>query len=285
MAIVEQKCAEDIPLTINGKRHYEDFDSQVQQYVEILKHLKELTGFPPHLIAVCQPGPLLMSSLILHPDLGRTFGSAGAPMHTDGERGYLTDFARLVGGDYIDVLTQLLGRTIPAGHVGEGRQYYDGRFQVFGFYFLGIDQHLRNFRRLLSDLKYGDKEDAERQLAFYQWYNHVQHSPLGFIRDTYKKIFVNNELVRGILTIAGRKIGIKDYPPSIPIWALGGTRDDITPPLQATGHMDLIDSVPGENKMTLLCEAGHMGLFRSAKVLEEYYTRIVEFILKHSDRV
>ncbi|HKI48311.1 MAG TPA: hypothetical protein VKA69_03230, partial [Desulfobacteria bacterium] len=37
MAIVEQKCAEDIPLFVNGKRHYENFDGQVEQYKKILE--------------------------------------------------------------------------------------------------------------------------------------------------------------------------------------------------------------------------------------------------------
>lgn len=284
MAIVEQKCAEDIPLCVDGKRHYEGFDGQVKQYGKVLENLKGLTGYPPHLIAICQPGPLLMSTLILNPHLGKTFGSAGAPMHTDGERGYLTDFARMVGEDYIERLTALLGHTISDEHTGAGRESYDGRLQVLGFYFLGMDQHFRNFRNLLADLRQGNEEGAERQKAFYQWYNYVLHSPIGFIRDTYKKIFVKNELVRGTFSIDGKTIGIKDYPGSVPIWALGGKKDEITPPLQATGHMELIDSVPSRDKLTLICDGGHMGLFRSNKVLKGYYSRIVEFILSHSDR-
>jgi len=283
MAIVEQKCADDIPLYVDGVRHYEDFDGQVAQYRKVLENLKERTGFPPHLIAICQPGPLLMSTLILYPYLGKTFGSAGAPMHTDGERGYLTDFARMVGENYIERLIDLLGHTISDGHAGAGRESYDGRLQILGFYFLGMDQHFRNFRKLLNDLKKGNEEAAERQKTFYQWYNYVNHSPIGFIRDTYKKIFVKNELIRGTLIIGGKKIGIKDYPASVPIWALGGTKDEITPPLQATGHIPLIKSIPPENKLTLTCNGGHMGLFRSTKILEQYYNRIVEFILAHSD--
>jgi len=285
MAIVEQKCAEDIPLYVKGKRHYEGFDSQVKQYKKILEHLKSITGYSPHLIAVCQPGPLLISTLILYPHLGKTFGSAGAPMNTDGERGYLTDFARMVGEDYIEKLIDLLGYTISDEHVGAGRRSYDGRLQVLGFYFLGMDQHARNFRSLLADLRQGNEEAAERQKVFYQWYNYVHHSPLGFIRDTYKRIFVRNELIRDTLRIGGKKISIEDYPGSVPIWAIGGLKDEITPPLQATGHMALINAVPPEDKLKLLCETGHMGLFRSTKVLEEYYHRIVEFIVARSDRV
>ena len=285
MAVVEQKCAENIPLYIDGERHYEDFDGQVDQYRKILENLKERTGCPPHLIAICQPGPLLMSTLILHPHLGKTFGAAGAPMNTDGERGYLTDFARMVGEDYIEKLVLLLGHTISDEHEGEGRESYDGRLQVFGFYFLGMDQHLRNLRRLLADLKQGNEEDAQRQKAFYRWYNYVHHAPIGFIRDTYKKIFVKNELIQGTLSIDGKEIGVKDYPGSVPIWALGGKKDDIAPPLQATGHMELIDSVPSRDKLTLICDGGHMGLFRSTKILKEYYNRIVEFILARSDRI
>ena len=66
MAVVEQKCAEDIPLFVDGQRHREDFEGQVDQYRQVLELLKLRTGHPPHLIAICQPGPLLLSTLILH---------------------------------------------------------------------------------------------------------------------------------------------------------------------------------------------------------------------------
>ena len=283
MAIVEQKCAEDIPLYIEGQKHDEGFDGQVNQYRKILEHLNGLTGHPPHLIAICQPGPLLMSTLILYPHLGKTFGSAGAPMHTEGEKGFLTEFARLMGEDYIDRMVTFFGKTVSENEIGADRESFDGRLQVLGFYFLGMDQHYRNFKKLLADLKQGNEEGAERQKTFYQWYNQVHHFPVEFIRDTYKKVFIRNELIHGTFEIGERKIGIKDYPGSVPIWALGGTKDDITPSLQAIGHMDLIDSVPPDDKLTLLCEGGHMGLFRSEKILKNEYSRIVEFILRRSD--
>ncbi len=284
MAIVEQKCAEEIPLHIDEERHYEGFDGQVAQYRQILETLKEQTGCPAHLVAICQPGPLLMSTLILYPHLGKTFGSAGSPMDTDGERGYLTDFARMVGEDYIDRLMDLLGHTIPEEHPGAGRETWDGRVHVLGFYFLGMDQHLKNFRKLLSDLKSGKEDEAQRQISFYHWYNYVHHSPVGFMRDTYQRIFVKNELIRGTLSVRGRRIGIKDYPGSVPIWALGGNKDEIAPPLQATGHMELIETVPSRKKLSLICEGGHMGLFRSTRILKEYYSRIVDFMLENSDK-
>lgn len=284
MAVVEQKCAEEIPLFIQGKRHYEHFEGQVGQYQKILEHLKGLTGKPAHLIAVCQPGPLLMSTLILNPQLGKTFGSAGAPMHTEAEPGFLTDFARLMGESYIDRLLALLGRTVSAEYPGAGREVFDGRAHVFGFYLLGLEQHYKNLTTLLSDLKQGRDESSRRQKSFYEWYNTALHFPAGFIRDTYKKIFVNNELIKGTLTIGGKRIGLKDYPKEVPLWALGGARDNIAPPLQAIGHMDLLESVPAGDKLKLICDGGHMALFRSTKILKKEYQQIAEFILERSDR-
>jgi poly(3-hydroxybutyrate) depolymerase len=284
MAVVEQKCAEDIPLYVDSKRHYEDFEGQVDQYRRMLQHLKNITGRPPHLVAICQPGPLLITTLILHPQLGRTFGSAGSPMHTEAQGGFLTDFARLAGSHAIDIMLALFGRRIGSDRPGFGRKSYDGRLQVLGFYLLGFDQHLKNLRNLLNDLKNGNRDAAERQKAFYLWYNTVHHFPAGFIRDTYKKIFIENALIKGSLRIANRTVGIEDYPASVPAWALGGKKDNIAPVLQAVGHMERIGSVPEKNKLTLQCDAGHMGLFRSRNVLQRYYTKIAEFMLAHSDR-
>lgn len=284
MAVVEQKCAEDIPLYINGRRHRENFDGQVDQYKSVLEFLKSKTGRAPHLVAICQPGPLLLSTLILNPGLGRTFGSAGSPMHTEAESGFLTDFARTVGENYIDRLLVVSGLRIGDDRTGAGRLTFDGRLQVLGFYLLGYDLHLRNLKHLLTDLKTGNRQGIERQQAFYQWYNSVHHFPVGFIKDTFKKIFIQNSLIRGKLQIGGRRVGIADYPASVPVWALGGLRDNIAPPLQATGHMELITSVAPEKKLTLKCDGGHMGLFRSHRTLKQYYTKIAAFMLSHSDR-
>ncbi|MEW5909276.1 MAG: hypothetical protein AB1659_05715 [Thermodesulfobacteriota bacterium] len=282
IAVVEQKCADDIPLYVDGKRHPEGFDSQVEQYRRILEKLMEISGHPSHLVAICQPGPLLMTTLILYPYLGATFGSAGSPMHTEAQTGTLTDFARMAGENFADSLLDFLGNSVSDEKAGKGRPYYDGRFQVFGFYWLGMDQHLKNFIKLFNDLREGNKDEVERQRIFYQWYNYVHHSPAGFIRDTFKKIFIENQLIREKLSVCGKTVGISQYPGSVPIWALGGEKDDIAPPLQAIGHMELIESVPTEDKLTLLCPSGHMGLFRSRTVLNNYYSTIVEFILSRS---
>lgn len=283
MAVAEQKCADNIPLYVNGKRHYENFDGQVNQYKSVLKCLNGLTGYPPHLVGICQPGPLLMATLILNPRLAKTFGSAGSPMNTEGEKGFLSDFARLAGEKYIDTMIHFFGHTVAEGQEGAGRECYDGRLQVLAFYAMGIDQHMKNLNIFMSDLQEGNEARAEHQKTFYQWYNFAHHSPAGFIRDTFNKIFIRNELIRGELVIGEKKIGIKDYPADVPIWALGGSRDDVTPPLQATGHLKFINSLPKDDKLALISNGGHMGLFRSSKILKNYYSRIVDFILSNSD--
>ena len=216
-----------------------------------------------------------MSTLILYPHLGKTFGSSGSPMHTEAEKGFLTDFARLMGEDLIDRLIALFGGTVSPDHIGAGREYYDGRFQVLGFYFLGLEQHQKNLNKLLAYLKDGNETAAESQKSFYRWYNYVHHSPSEFMRDTYKKIFFNNELIRGTLQIEGKKISIRGlsgvrthlgpgrgrrmilYPLSRRrvtwVWSI------LRPLLQAIGHMDLIDSVPDEGQTDVGLRRGLYG--------------------------
>jgi len=284
MAVVEQKCADDIPLVVDGKRHREDFAGQVRQYAQAIERVVQMTAKPAHLIAICQPGPLLISTLILNPHLGKTFGSAGSPMHTEAQQGVLTDFARLMGPDFVDTLMCLFGRCIDSDRTGAGRNVYDGSLQVLGFYYLGMDQHVRNFRRLLQDLKAGNTEAAERQKVFYDWYNTVLHFPAGFVSDTYRKVFCHNQLIHGDLMIGDDRVDIRDYPGSVPVWALGGNADAIVPPQQATGHMDLIQSVCALDKLNLTCDGGHMGLFRSEKILKSHYSQIAAFMLERSDK-
>ena len=283
MVVVEQKCADDIPLNVKGQRHREDFEGQVDQYRQVLALLKMRTGHPPHLIAICQPGPLLLSTLILYPDLGRTFGSAGSPMHTEAEKGFLTEFARTAGEGYIDQMIALFGHTIGKDHPGAGRMTYDGRLQVLGFYLMAWDQHFKNLKTLLTDMRKANREAVRRQKAFYQWYNTVHHFPAGFIRDTYKKIFVQNALIHGELEIGDQIVDIANYPLQVPIWAIGGSADHIAPPQQAVGHLDLIPGMLPQNSLRLICDAGHMGLFRSQRILKQYYRKIAGFLLTHSD--
>ena len=283
MAVVEQKCATQIPVEIDGWRYHDNFSGQVGQYKTILEKLLAETGKPAHLVAVCQPGPLLMTTLILNPHLGRTYGSAGSPMDTEGEWGFLSEFARLMGRGYIDYLLKLFGRPIADDQPGSGRKAYDGAWQVMGFYMLGMDQHMKNFNRLLADVQAGNEQAAQRQKDFYLWYNTVLHFSSGFVKDTFKEVFVKNALVRNRLKIDGVPVRLADYPVNVPIWALGGSKDDIAPLGQAIGHLDRLTHLPAKNRLALTCGAGHMGLFRSQKILESHYTQIIAFIKANSD--
>ena len=78
-------------------------------------------------------------------------------------------------------------------------------------------------------------------------------------------------------------VDIADYPVQTPIWAIGGSADHIAPPQQAVGHLDLMPAVPPQKSLRLICNAGHMGLFRSQQILNQYYRRIADFMLTHSD--
>jgi poly-beta-hydroxyalkanoate depolymerase len=183
----------------------------------------------------------------------------------------------------IEVLLGWFGRKVENDRIGQGRPVFDGTCQVMGFYWLGIGQHIRNFKQLIADGEGGNESAAKRQLAFYRWYNMVHHHPEGFIRDTFIQIFARNALMRGTLRIGDKAVGVKDFPAALPVWALAGRRDDIAPAAQALGHMDLLPAAPGNDRLSLLCDAGHMGLFRSGRILEEYYSRIAAFLLARSD--
>ena len=49
--------------------------------------------------------------------------------------------------------------------------------------------------------------------------------------------------------------------------------------VEAEANIDL----PSNQKLNLICDAGHMGLFRARRILERYYTQVSEFLLSHSD--
>ena len=65
----------------------------------------------------------------------------------------------------MDRLINFSGQTISDEHVGAGREAFDGRLQVLGFYLLGMDQHVRNFQKLLVAVG-ADTPDANVQRIF-----------------------------------------------------------------------------------------------------------------------
>jgi hypothetical protein len=48
--------------------------------------------------------------------------------------------------------------------------------------------------------------------------------------------------------------------------------------------VELIEGVAPEDRLVLCCDAGHMGLFRSGRVLDTYYSQIARFLIERSDR-
>jgi hypothetical protein len=115
-------------------------------------------------------------------------------------------------------LIALFGRIIEQDRPGAGRLSYDGRLQVIGFYLLAWDQHLKNLKNLLADLKKGDNKAAERQKTFYQWYNFVHHygtfqiaSSSGRILRLGRKFFVESQRsCQPVVLLTTRGAGIED---------------------------------------------------------------------------
>ena len=58
------------------------------------------------------------------------------------------------------------------------------------------------FQTTVDGYQTRQRDSAERQKSFYEWYNTAHHFPAGFIRDTFQKIFINNELIHGSLRSA-----------------------------------------------------------------------------------
>ncbi len=229
MAVVEQKCAAEVPLYVDGKRHREDFDGQAQQYRRVLEHLKGRTGAPAHLMAVCQPDPRLMSTLTLHPSLGRTFGCAGSPMDTEAAPGFLTDYARTLGPGYIDMMLFLFGTTVPDNQVGAGRRAYDGSLAGAGVLPVG---HAAAPEKLQASAAGPQKRQPAGRRAPEGFLQLVQHRPSfsGRIHPRYlQEDFHSQRTGPRPAFHRGRCVRPEDYPGDVPLWALGGKQDDIAP--------------------------------------------------------
>jgi poly(3-hydroxyalkanoate) synthetase len=225
-------------------------------------------GGPVNLIGDCQGGWLATIYAALHPDDVATLTIGGAPIDFHAGDSAITDFTRCAGGITPYRLAVELGGGV-----------LDGRLMLSSF--IGLQPETEISKQVELVLNLDDDDYVERYRAFQDWYMFTQPIPGAMYLWAVEHLFIENELVRGILELDGRVVSLGAI--RCPVNLLGGTTDHITPPAQVFALADHVGTSPSD-VTTTLTNGGHLGLFMGREALETAWRPMFEKIAARSGR-
>ncbi len=272
--ITDWKNARDIPAD-KGDFGLDDYITYVKDFIGQL-------GPDTHLVAISQSTvPTLAAVALLAKEklgcqpLSMTF--MGGPLDT---RAAPTVVTRLAEKKSIDWFAENMIGEVPDKYAGAGRLVYPGFLQLFSFMAMHPEEHTAAHLELFNHLSLGNKRAADKIKAFYDEYLAVCDLPEKFYLETLQKVFIDQELARGLLTHAGVKVD----PSAITRTALltiEGGKDDIVAPGQTTAAHALCSGLAQKKKFHhLQKDAGHFGLFSGHSWNDDIALRLMSFVRK-----
>jgi poly(3-hydroxybutyrate) depolymerase len=245
----------------------------IADYVHVVDEAVRLIAGegPVNLIGDCQGGWLAAIYAALYPNRVNTLTVAGAPIDTwagDGPLRALT--TRLTPGGNMAMYEWLVAA---AGGV------MPGQYMLAGFMSMQPGRDAATQLELLGGIH--DPDRVRRHIQFQRWYKTTQDLPGPFYLEAVRRLFVNNELFRGLFTVDG--VGVDLAAITAPIFTLGGATDHITPTSQVHALASAVSTPPGR----IYCDetpGGHLGLFMGREALERHWLPMLSIVRRYSMR-
>lgn len=252
----------------------------VEEYIDDLQHFMRQLGPDLHVMAVCQPAPLVLAAVALLADAGdpaqpRSMIVMGGPVDT---RAAPTQVTRFALSRPLSWFRNSLIAQVPAYYAGAGREVYPGFLQLGGFISMNASRHFESHLKMFRHLVRGDGDSVEAHRRFYDEYLAVMDVPADYYLETVDQIFQRHLLPRGEMTWRGRPV----RPEAIERTALmtvEGELDDISAPGQTLAAQALCRNLPPAKRANYLQEGvGHYGIFNGRRWREEIKPRIAAFV-------
>ena len=275
--VVDWHNARDVPSSAGRF----GLDEYVDHVLQALRHL----GPDTHVLAVCQPAPLVLAAVSVlaaagDPAQPRSLTLMAGPIDTRVNPNRVNANA----GRYpLSVYERLLTTTVPAGHPGTGRRVYPGVAQLTAFMSMNPRRHLNAHLGMYRAMVAGDEATAATTRAFYDEYGAVMDVPAEFYLETLQHVFMEHDLPRGVFTWRGQQVD----PSAIEQTALltvEGAQDDMCSPGQTEAAHALCTGIPQDRKRHHLQQGvGHYGVFAGSRWETEIYPVIRAFIAELED--
>jgi poly(3-hydroxybutyrate) depolymerase len=273
--VLDWHNARDIPLA-DGRF---GLDEYIDHVIQALRHL----GPDSHVLAVCQPAPLVLAAVAVLAEDGDAARPRGltliaGPIDT---RVNPNRINKMADRRPLSFYERFLVSRVPGRYAGAGRRVYPGIAQLTGFMSMNPRRHLDAHAKLYRALVAGDAETAAPIRDFYDEYGAVMDVPAEFYLESLQRIFMEHDLPRGAFTWRGRPVdpsAIKDTA----LLTIEGAQDDMCSPGQTKAAHLLCTGIPAEAKRHHLQDGvGHYGVFAGTRWQNEIYPLIRDFVAEH----
>lgn len=273
--ITDWTDARAVPLT-DGR-----FD--LNDYVDYLIEFLRVIGPRAHAIAVCQPGPALLSAAAImaednDPDRPASITLMGSPIDT---RRSPTVPNTLSQERPLEWFERNMIYTVPAPYAGVMRRVYPGFVQLYSFLAMNSDRHLNAHYDYFQHLVEGDGDSAEKHRRFYDEYLSVMDMTEEFYIQTIREVFQEHSLADGKFMHRGRRVK-PDAITDVALMTVEGELDDISGIGQTQAAHDLCKNIP-QDKQTDYVQpgVGHYGVFNGSRWRNEIQPKLAAFIRAH----
>lgn len=267
--------AREVPL-VEGRFDFHD-------YVDHIRDMLRAIGERPHVVAVCQPGPAVLTAATLMAEDGEHSRPAsmtfmGSPIDA---RLAPTVTNKLAEERPFAWFKSNMIYTVPAMYPGAGRRVYPGFVQLYSFMSMNEQRHKEAHERYFEHLVEGDADDAAKHREFYDEYLSVSDIAEEFYLQTIEVVFQDYALAKGEMLHRDRAVkpeGITD----IALMTVEGENDDISGVGQTQAAHQVCSGLPAElRELYVQPVVGHYGVFNGRRFREEIYPRVRAFIRKH----
>jgi len=252
----------------------------LHDYIDHVMGMLRALGPDTHVVAVCQPGPLVLAAVSLmaeedDPCAPATMTFMGSPIDA---RLSPTAPNKLAETRDIEWFKQNMIHTVPALYPGAFRRVYPGFLQLASFMGMNLSKHVDAHQAYFQNLVKGDGDSTDKHRLFYDEYLAVMDLTEEFYVQTLIEVFQNYSIAKGTFEHHGRLV----KPSAITKTALltvEGENDDISGIGQTQAAHDICSNIPETMRQDYIQPGvGHYGVFSGRRFHSEIYPRMRDFM-------
>jgi poly(3-hydroxybutyrate) depolymerase len=252
----------------------------LNDYIDHVMAMLRALGPETHIVAVCQPGPLVLAATSLmaaedDPCTPATMTFMGSPIDA---RKSPTAPNKLAEQRSIEWFQKNMIHSVPAFYPGAFRRVYPGFVQLASFMGMNLSRHVDAHNEYFQNLVKGDGDSAQKHRDFYDEYLSVMDLSEEFYIQTLREVFQDYTLATGRMVHRGQRVD----PAAITNTALltvEGENDDISGIGQTQAAHDLCVNIPEPMRRDYIQPGvGHYGVFNGRRFRMEIYPRMREFM-------
>ncbi len=267
-----------------GSFGLDDYVAYLLDFMAALSDKQPDGGY--HALAVCQPGPALVTALSLLTESGAgqrpsAVTLISAPMDVSAAP---SDVTRLSQSQPVSWFKSKAIHTVPLSRPGAGRLVYPGFLQLASFMAMDPERHAEKHVTLFFDRIAGQHDAAQKTADFYDEYCSALDMDAAFYLDTIERVFQRRELAEGRATWRGQTVDPTQVT-DVALQTIEGGNDDICAPGQTEAAHAILSSLPSHLRdHHVEPGVGHYGGFAGGRFRRNILPRILAFAEVHGER-